>query len=393
MGIFVINKNNFKDYEDDGIILDDDKIEDIAEEYAKEALKIASHIPNTSIPDFIWQIQQNLFENDDYLLRGACTNPNILKAYSIGRKYSNYWKYVDAMVIYNDYADFITSLYGDFNMMKNAYYNGLSSIYIPPKPKLSSRKGNKFASSVSFVPSRVKDGFEIDNDKLSYLINLIPLRDLDKDQNVKFTKTEKETIKRLFETQNERNRVNNIYTIGNNESKNKYDNIIAFMTSSISDNTSKAYMEDDSLSAYIEKMQEEKYEFDFIRERKIADADNPTYVKDGVLVRASETRQLEILEELEKNGFDFIGSSVTEGMNKHAVRAITRKYGNLNIKDISSMTPKERKKFLKKEAKRKMKERKKVISDRRISEMLLQNKTSFHNDGLSFRLTDLFPDS
>ena len=83
------------------------KYNDEVVQLANEMMEKASKIDDQFYPDFLFEVQLNEFAGDDYRVRGTCTNPNVIKAYSIRRKYSSYWDYLDALEIYLDYIAYI----------------------------------------------------------------------------------------------------------------------------------------------------------------------------------------------------------------------------------------------------------------------------------------------
>ena len=83
--------------------------------------------------------------------------------------------------------------------------------------------------------------------------------------------------------------------------------------------------------------------------------------------------------------------SATAGMDKDAVRAVTKKYHNYS-ESTEGLTPKQIKKLKKKEAKRRKKSKERLIGDRRLQDALLRNRTHFsRDDNLNFRLQDVIP--
>ena len=137
MGIFYVDTSN-----DDSLEAKRKYQKEITD-LANEMLEKAKDIPDDRYPDFLFQVQLNEFSGDDYRIRGTCTNPNVVKAYTIRRKYSSYWDYLDALSAYQDYVDYVDSAYGSFEMMKAAADEGYGSIFIPKKPKLTGKKKNK----------------------------------------------------------------------------------------------------------------------------------------------------------------------------------------------------------------------------------------------------------
>lgn len=355
----------------------------------KETTQLAELAPNDIFPDFLWGVQLNDYDGDDYKLRGTCTNPNVLKAYTIRRKYSNYWDYLDAFEAYLDYVEYIDSAYGSFEMMKNAADNGISTIYIPKKPKLTNKKSNKNLIKSGFTPSRIIEDFIIDEKAINDAINAIPIREVSDDKNYELPKKiaklhEKEEISRI-----KNDRINSIYARSYNNMQGM-DAIINFLNNP---NTDSVEDRGRVASSFTEAM-ENSHEFDYVPQDVIDDIFTPktSYISSAYLMNPERQRQQEILSVLTESGFSFLDKSATSGMDKEVVRAVTRKYGKFET-DYSNLTPKQIKKLKKKEAKRRKRSTERMIGDRRLQDALLRNRAHFsRDDSLNFRLSDVIPE-
>ena len=357
---------------------------------AKESLRLGDLSSNDIFPDFLWQPQLNNYDGDDYKLRGTCTNPNVLKAYTIRRKYSNYWDYIDAMDAYLDYVDYIDSAYGSFDMMKNAADNGMSIIYIPKKPKLTNKKSNKNLVKSGFTPSRLIEDFVTDDSLVQSAINEIPSKEVSDDKDYELPKNIAKLHDKEVSNKVKVERVSSIYASNSTGYAQGMDAIINFLNNPNTD-----YVENRGLkSASFTDEMESLHEFDYLPQDVIDDmfAPKTSFISSSFIMNPEKQRQQVILSALTEAGFSFLDKSATSGMDKEVVRAVTKKYNNYET-DYSNLTPKQIKKLKKKEAKRRKHSKERLIGDRRMQDVLLRNRAHFsRDDNLNFRLCDVIPE-
>lgn len=365
-------------------------------ELSKEMLEKAADIDNDQYPDFLWEVQLNEFAGDDYRLKGTCSNPNVVKAYTIRRKYASYWDYLDALSAYYDYVDYVDSAYGSFEMMKKSFDMGFSPIFIPKKPKLTSKKKNKELIRSGFIPSRLDEDYEVSGEILDAVIASIPECVLSFDE-VKKTKLDKRLEEASARHRRKTDRLNSIYAGGvyslSPMARDESNAIVAYLNSehdgkSLDERISKK-------SSFAEEM-ESLHEYDHIPEDILEDMFEPASmsIQNGFAIDNKKKRQLQILEALEAAGWDFLGSSITKGIDKSSIRAITSKYGRGEI-DYSELTPKQLKKLKKKEAKRRRKVANAMMGDSKLEQALLHNRINisrdkFLQDQEDFLFSDVF---
>ena len=358
---------------------------------AKECLRIGELASKDIFPDFLWEPQLNMYDGDDYKLRGTCTNPNVLKAYTIRRKYSNYWDYVDAMDAYLDYVAYIDSAYGSFEMMKNAADNGMSIIYIPKKPKLTNKKSNKNLIKSGFTPSRLIEDFITDEDLVQSAINEIPSKEvLHDDEDYELPKNIEKLHNKEVSNKVKTERISSIYSHNSTGYMQGMDAIISFLNNPNTDNVEDRGR---TASSFTEDM-ENLHEFDYIPKDIVDEMFNPTssYISSSFIMNPEKQRQQTILSALTEAGFSFLDKSATSGMDKEVVRAVTRKYSNY-VTDYSDLTPKQIKKLKKKEAKKRKRSKERLIGDRRLQDVLLRNRAHFsRDDSLNFTIRDVIPE-
>lgn len=355
----------------------------------KETLKIAELSKAEVFPEFLWEVQLNDYEGDDYKLRGTCENPNVLKAYTIRRKYSNYWDYLDAMEAYLDYADYVDSAYGSFQMMRDAADNGMSPIYIPKKPKLSNKKANKNLIRAGFVPSRFDDELMIDEDAMYAALHSIEAKEVSSDDEYELPKNIAKLHSKEESDRVKSSRINSIYAANNNGMQGM-DAIINFLNNPNTDSLEERSKPADSFTEEMQSLDE----YAHLPQAIIDDMFSPktSFISSSFLMNPEKQAQQEILSVLTEAGFNFLDKSATNGMDKEVVRAVTRKYGAASH-NYEDLTPKQIKKLKKKEAKRRRRSKERLIGDRRLQDALLRNRAHFsRDDNLNFRLCDVIPE-
>ena len=360
------------------------------QEIAKETLQVAEMAPDDLFPEFLWEAQLNAYEGDDYKLRGTCDNPNVIKAYSIRRKYSNYWDYVDAMEAYIDYAQYIESAYGSFDMMKNAADQGIGVIYIPKKPKLTNKKANKNLLKFGYIPSRMEEDFIPDSNIINSAIDSLRTNEVSTDEKYELPKSVAKLHEKAEVDKVKSARVGSIYARNSNGNLQGMDAIINFLNSA---NTDDIESRGGGKSSFSEEM-ESLHEFDYVPQEILDDmfAPKASYITSSFLMNPENERQKRILETLVSNEFSFLDKSATAGMDKDFVRAVTKRFSNYSM-DTENLTPKQIKKLKKKEAKRRKKANERLIGDRRLQDALLKSRARLSMDeNLNFRLCDVVPE-
>lgn len=371
------------------------KHKEMIKEFAKESINIGKLSTPDIFPDFLWKPQMNDHEGDDYKLRATCNNPNILKAYQIRRKYPNYWDYVDALEAYYDYIDYLESAYGSFDMLKNAADNGMSLVYIPKKPKLTNKKSNKNLMRSGFTPSRILEEFEVDEDLIDAAIDMIKnneVASIEEDESYKLPKSIRKLHDREIGSKIKTERINSIYAqTSSGTTLQGMDAIISFMNNPNIDEVEDRGKIGDSFTEDMVNL----HEFDYVPRDVIDDMFMPraSCITSGFLETPEKKNQKIILETLTEEGFNFLGEATTRGMDKEAVRAVTRKYEGSIDYNTEGLTEKQIRKLKKKEAKRRKRSQERLIGDRRLQDVLLRNRAHFSmDDSLNFRLQDVIPE-
>ena len=136
MSIYKINEKS---------IAYNEKKENFYNKYAENALMLADSIDDDLLPDFIWHIQIQDFENDVYIFKFeiAAKHPELSDIFKIRAKYNNYWAYHSAMVTYVEYMNYIKNAVSDIERYGSLI--GYAGIYIPPKPSMMGKKNKNIA--------------------------------------------------------------------------------------------------------------------------------------------------------------------------------------------------------------------------------------------------------
>lgn len=363
---------------------------------AEETLTLVDKAPNDLFPDFLWEPQVNEFESgNDYKIRATCTNPAVLKAYTLGRKYSNYWDYLEAIDTYYQYAKYINEAYGNFEMIRRI--DNLEGIFIPPRPKLTHKKKNRLLMITGFIPSKIDPEYEADDEVILAAASTIKLHELDEDPYAKESKHARELKEATMKSKEKKDRISSIYMYGrSSEEKQGMDAIVSFLRSS------SKKLDDDETCQSVSDLIEDLHEFDGMTEDEIHDLieslEDTTIVSNGYLQKKSDHDRLELIKTLELNGFDFLNSSITGNMKTSAVRALRREL-HADV-DLSTLSKKKRKKMEKKLAKQKSDRRAEIASDRRLQGTLLKNRIHLSSDAatgfgvdadnINFHFADVF---
>lgn len=363
---------------------------DEVKELAKESLAIAKHSTDEIFPDFLWKPQLNEFEGDDYKLRGTCEDPAILEAYKLKRKYSDFWDFLNALSAYRAYMDYLDSAFGSSEMMIAAAAEGLTSIYVPKMPKLTNKQVNRMLVNSGIIPSRQDLEAVVPDDIIAASLDEVEEAEIE-DRDL--TPEELSMRDSAYEEKARTDRLNSVFAAGSSKRTIQgMDAIVHMLNSGIAETS----FDDLGKGKQVDIVQTmiDMHADDYIPEDVIEDRARALtgIMKNRIFVRASENDRIEIIEALEKNGYQFLNSSATEGMNRQAIRAITSRYGQTNL---ANMTQKERKQYLLRLAASRQQHARSIAADRRIDELLRGNKITLErtSDPLSnFRLSDLIPD-
>lgn len=384
MGVFYLDSKDLNKYS-----ISTSEKKDLIAEYAEEALEIAKAAANDVFPNFLWEVQMNEFTADDYRLRGTCEDEKVREVYRLKRKYSDYWEYLDAMQIYNAYAEYIESAYGSFEMMRNAAQEGYSTVYIPKLPKLTNKKKNRDFLWTGFLPSRIDDEAILDTDAIDAMVQVLPVAELDESWDAYIPEQEKRIQEQVIISKSRSDRVRTMFAMSSASKPDGMDAIINFLNQA---NTGSIDARVQSEVWSVSDIIDDIHEFDLVPPDIVEYNLSPHngIVYGGYLADQKQKEQLKILEALVSAGFDFLDSDASKGIKKENIRAITRRYGTM--KNPADMTPAERKRYIKEMAKRRRSQHERLMGDKRMSQALLLNRVQFERmDSTGFRISDVLP--
>ena len=176
-------------------------------EYYEKLEQIASK-PDEAYPDYLFAPLTNDFGIDYYNL-GTIEDPMVSKARNLRRKYSNYFAYIDALEVYNDYKQYLIDKYGSWGVVKASMKIGTIDDFIPAKPKLKSKKINKEMLRSGITPSRKI--YDIDQSIIHDSISYLPADDVSPFDTEKLPKDIRKMLKSSAKKVQQTARANSLY--------------------------------------------------------------------------------------------------------------------------------------------------------------------------------------
>lgn len=369
-----------------------DKLQELFEEMDRTAA-ICESLDNSIFPDFMWEPIQNEFEDDNYLERGVVDNEDMQAVRMLRRKYSNYYDYIEAVQIYENYMEKIIAKYPSYKFLKNGVQLGIIEEFIPPEPKLKMKKENKLLINSDacicrtdevvseFFSSSSRDTIEQMYPETAEMYSEFP------DEAFEMKKIPNE-IKRQWKDQERRERKKGIYI--NYRGAADTDAIIEFMNNggSIRYDQKGKKSENNSISAIIDEMHKYDYMPPELVEMELEA--NTSKVIGGRLVNRDEQDKIEVMSQLMSIGF-ISSDTARSSLGKTGFIMARQKAG---LTGAEGLTKKERKKLKKRQKKEKKRLQKTMESDSRMERILKQNKMSYSRDSetMSFKLKDLYND-
>ena len=358
----------------------------------EEELDFVKESDDSLYPDFLFNPLFNDFE-DNYYSRSFASDELTSMVKKLRRRYSNFFDWVDAMEIYNEYMDKLIEKYGSMRVIKNSMKADLMEDAVPARPRLKNTKRNRQFSKTGIIPSR-----KIDIDNPTQEEMLVIARQTfpetmgetvtEETLHEKLPKKLRKQVKSIQEQLAGQERKRNLYrSVGNNSGT---DFIVEYLNQAkrgVYDSSGNKDHGYDNMSL-IDMVEEDERNALIPEEIRDYDEMDPTEIVNGRLVRRSENMRLEIYKELYSEGIDVIGS-LGKRMDKKAVKLIRSQIGA-----TEPMTKKEMKKMKKKAKKDRERIERRRDSNELLEKTLLGNKFSFREDGdtLSFRLRDVYRD-
>lgn len=379
--------------------------------------RLCKEAPMDRFPDFLLNPIKHTYDDEDqnaYIERAIFgDNPLIASAKMVRRKYADYFDYLDAMAIYDDYMDFLADKYGSRKIAKSGIRKGIFPDYLPPKPRLKNKKENRVLLEGNFVPSRRNPRIAKTFEELEETTRIMfPEPDLSEipaypsDKPIKYPKSELKAFKKYYDELDSKNRKLNMFTT-KSSTNSALDAIIGFMKdggSMIEYNKKGKKLKkkkknrhplyDDSYDNWsIAENIKELHKYDGFTEEEIAileksEFDQGIEVKNGRMRKADYDLQMEIYTKLMEQGFNVMGIA-SNTMDKTSVKMLKSRQDALN--GDRPLSKKELKKKRKKQRKAYDKKLKKMEKDAYIGNTLLNNRIKFKRDPgkLEFRLSDI----
>lgn len=357
----------------------------------EDELTIVKEADDSLFPSFLFNPLFNDF-GDDYYKKSMANDDLTTSVKKLRRRYSNFFDYMDALEIYNEYMDSLIEKYGGMKVIKNSLKVDAMPDPVPAKPKLKNNRKNRQFLRSGIVPSRqINVNPIMDDEILAIARQAFPGTTgesvTEEANHEKMPKDLAKRISRMQETLAGRNRKQNLYrSVGNNAGT---DFIVEYLNQAkrgVYDHNGKYTGEDKmSISDIVKEQDRIENTIPELLEDELA---NQTEIVNGRLVRRKDYEKIQIYKELFGEGIDVIGN-FGKSMSKQAVKMVRSQIG-----DTEPASKKELKKIKKRAKKDREIINRRKDSDRLLEKTLLGNKFSFETEGnnLSFRLRDIYRD-
>lgn len=354
-------------------------------------------------PEFLWNPLFNEFDEDDGFYQEIGDEyPYIDDVLRLKRKYRDFYKWQEAMRIYNDYMYFLETKYGSMAIIKNSIEDGIPlDDFIPSVPKLKRNPTNKQIMKTGAIPTK-RTVKAIDPDDIKDIVDSIygdmvntTSCDFDSDSNKKSKEAirDQEIFDEIMGVNAMRDRVENVKMKRSARRTNGNDIIDDFYNSVNRinyDSYGRRRKEDEcSITELVEHMDDEKYIDPAILAYEHDILTQPTAIVRGVTVKKERQNQLDIMKYLLQSGYRIDAIAGASGRDKQAVKMLKMQLGITDApttEDMQRMTKKERKKHLKKLKKQSKQAR---INDNHIDEILFANRINRGDGSLAYRMNNL----
>lgn len=181
------NQIAFVDYDDETEEVDEQKhyLELVAD--VKKMMAKIKNTPNENFPDFLWEPAQNNFTDEgnidyhQYISMGLGkyhveNGSEILRAINkVKNSYKNYFKYLDALEVYQRYYDFVEDTYGSFEFLIDLSKDGLTNFPVRRKPKLKGgKKSRKYLLEINVPISRIDRTQGLTDEQIGKIASELP---------------------------------------------------------------------------------------------------------------------------------------------------------------------------------------------------------------------------
>ena len=345
-------------------------------------------------PDWLFNPTFNDFD-DNYYAQSFVEDETTAMVKKLKHRYNDFFEWVDALEIYNEYMSIMIEKYGSLRVIKNALEVDMMDDPIPAKPKLKNNRKNRQFLRAGTIPSRRDPELAIDSDEmLAIARQTFPNRmGEDVDEELSNHKPPKEIRKRLSEIQKtidgEERRRNLYRSVGNNSG-------VDFITAYLNNTTKGIY---DSSGNNVEDKDQSLA--DIVKEMERVKNTRPELLEDETMYRTTvvgnrlvsrlEIERTEVYKELYQEGFDILHSLGRSGLDKKSVKMIRSQIGA-----TEPMTKKELKKMKKRAKKDQDRIQRRADASSLLEKTLLGNRLDVSrkdsNGNISLRLRDLYRD-
>lgn len=358
----------------------------------EDILELIKNSDDSLWPDWLFKPSFNNF-NDNYYNQSFADDDSTSKVKKLKRRYGDFFEYMDAMAIYNEYMERLVQKYGSMRVIRNSMELGTLDEAVPSKPKLKNNRKNKRFLQSGILPSRKLDGNRVPNEEMFAIARQIFPNSMGDDIPLhpgKMTKEQKRRYAEIQKTFEGESRRRNMYrSVSNNRGTDFIVEYLNQMKHGVYD--SSGVNNGNNNRSIIDIRKEMEREENTRPEILQAEEEDRTIVMNGRLVRQSDRDKTDLYKILYQEGFDILHNLGRSGMNKKSVKLIRAEIGA-----TEPMTKKELKKMKRKARKDREKIQRKADSNRLLESILLNNKldggTRDENGDISFRLRDVFPD-
>ena len=172
-------------------------------------------------PDWLFNPAFNDFD-DNYYIQSFAEDETTMMVKKLKHRYNDFFEWVDAMSIYNEYMSQMIEKYGSLRVIKNALEVDMMDDPIPSKPKLKNNRKNRQFLRSGTIPSRRDPEIAVSGEEMLAIARQAFPGQMgeDVDEELSNEPLPKETKKRLREIQRvidgEERRRNMYRSIGNN---------------------------------------------------------------------------------------------------------------------------------------------------------------------------------
>lgn len=364
--------------------------EDLYQEYLEDLSQVGN-AKDELFPDFLFNLETNYFDGEDYYSQGIAESPLLKEAKKIRRKYSDYFDFQDALEAYDTYMKLLAEKYGYYSAkaVSKAAKNGMIEDYVPPKPRLKNSRKNRTLAMSGMVPSRKVVPSASQEELLALSRSLMPNADGSNTDDLDIKSKPTKEIRKIFEEASDRvggmERRKNMYRRSGTNSD--IDFILNYINETTRGNFSTrdySSNEDRPLSEIVKELKIEETIPEPLLEEYLSP--NTTTIVNGQIRDSRKEKDIEVMKLLYESGVDIFGT-YGKNMSKESVKMVRHAVGA-----TGPMTKKEQKQFKKRQKAEQKRMTTKRQNDAIMERALMRNRYSFDKgDGvMSFTLSDLF---